>query len=265
MSEEARTMRIREPGNNLYRNRKINKMSALLLEALRVSQSFKQGILFRRQKPILHDVSLKIHAGNTVGIVGNSGEGKTTLGKIMAGVISPTHGEVLFHGESITSMKPERYTVFRRSVQMMFQDAESVLNPRKTIETLFYEVTRLLHIPKADQEKTISTVLSLVGLPPETMDRYSHQLSGGQNQRVALARILLLDPEVIILDEPTSTLDISVQAQILHLLKNIQRQKNLGYVLISHDRDIVTFMCDKIMTLENGSCKKSSSRPHPSI
>jgi peptide/nickel transport system ATP-binding protein len=230
----------------------MDQMSPLLLEVRNVSKRFTTGIVLKKHTLVLHNISLKIHAGKTVGVVGDSGIGKTTLGKIVAGVESPTRGDVLFHGKNIVTMKPAEFGRFRRSVQMMFQNPESALNPRKTIETLFYEVMKLTKIPKSERRKTLGTVLAMVGLSPEILSRYPSELSGGQNQRVALGRVLLLEPEVIILDEPTSALDISVQAQILHLLKEIQTKKNLGYLFISHDVDVVEFMCDEVVVLDNG-------------
>ena len=227
-------------------------MSPLLLEVRNVSKWFTTGIVRKKYTSVLHNVSLKIHAGKTVGVVGDSGIGKTTLGKIATGIEAPNRGDILFHGKSIVTMTPAEFGRFRRSVQMMFQNPESALNPRKTIETLFYEVTKLLRIPQSERGKTFGTVLSMVGLSPEIFSRYPSELSGGQNQRVALGRILLLEPEVIILDEPTSALDISVQAQILHLLKEIQTKKNLGYLFISHDVDVVEFMCDEVTVLDKG-------------
>lgn len=228
-------------------------MSALLLEAHSVSKNFATGMLFKKYAPILHDVSLGIKAGKTVGIVGDSGTGKTTLGKILVGVEPFTQGEVRFHGKSLATMKKDEFVYFRRKVQMMYQNPEGALNPLKTIEPLFYEVTALIKIPKAERKKRIGAVLTMVGLSPEILSRYPCELSGGQNQRVALGRILLLEPEVIILDEPTSALDISVQAQILHLLKDIQKKKEIGYLFISHDIDVVKFMCDEVAVLDNGN------------
>lgn len=228
-------------------------MPPLLLEVRNVSKRFTTGIVRKQHTAVLQHVSLKIYAGKTVGVVGDSGIGKTTLGKIATGIESPSHGDILFHGKNIATMTPAEFGRFRRSVQMMFQNPESALNPRKTIDTLFSEVMQLLRIPRSERWKTLGTVLAMVGLSAEIFSRYPAELSGGQNQRVALGRILLLEPEVIILDEPTSALDISVQAQILHLLKEIQTQKNLGYLFISHDVDVVKFMCDDVVVLDDGT------------
>lgn len=136
---------------------------------------------------------------------------------------------------------------------MLFQDPEGSLNPKKTVQKSLDEILNLIKIPQGDRKSTIANILQTVRLSSEILARYPNQISGGQNQRIALARILLLEPELIILDEPTSALDISVQAQILNLLKELQVQKRLTYVFISHDRDVINFMCHDIGVIEQGN------------
>ncbi len=227
-------------------------MCDIYLRAENVSKTFASGIFSRKHTMVIEGISLNIKAGKTVGIVGSSGTGKTTLGKIISGIEDPTNGEIIFRGRKISSLKNNGLSRFRRKVQMMFQDPEGALNPLKTIAKLFHEVFGLVKISKPERESRIREILRTIGLSEEILCRYPNQLSGGQNQRVALGRILLLEPEFIVLDEPTSSLDISVQAKVLHLLKDLQRQKELGYLFISHDFKVVEFMCDEVGYLEHG-------------
>jgi peptide/nickel transport system ATP-binding protein len=222
-----------------------------LMEVQDVSKTFKYGFIKRKPKPVLEDISLSIRRGRTVGITGKSGIGKTSLGKIIAGITPPSKGKVLYKSRDIFEMPKREWDIFRTKVQMMFQDPEEALNPMKTINRQFHAVCRLTGAKHKDQaRKQIQEVLEQTGLSDEILGRFPQQLSGGQNQRVALGRILLLKPEVIILDEPTSPLDISVQAQILHLLKQIQKEKQISYVYISHNKKLIEFMSDSIFSMD---------------
>jgi peptide/nickel transport system ATP-binding protein len=227
-------------------------MCAVQLEVRNISKTYETGLFSRKARSVLENISFDVQEGRTFGIVGESGTGKTTLGKIIAAIEKPTAGEILFRGNTLAVMKRKEFPTFRRKVQMMFQDPEGSLNPKKTIRKSLDEVLRLIKMPKGTREYAIRDSLLTVGLSREILVRNPNQLSGGQNQRVALARILLLEPEVIILDEPTSALDISVQAQILNLLKDLQQQKALTYVFISHDMDVIRFMCHDIGIIKNG-------------
>ncbi len=227
-------------------------MCAVQLEVRNISKAYATGLFSRKTRFVLENISFHVQEGRTFGIVGESGTGKTTLGKIIAAIEKPTAGEVLFQGNTLAEMKRKKFLTFRRKVQMMFQDPEGSLNPKKTVRTSLNEVLKLIKIPKGTKEDAIQNSLLTVGLSREILVRYPNQLSGGQNQRVALARILLLEPEVIILDEPTSALDISVQAQILNLLKDLQQKKALTYIFISHDMGIIRFMCHDIGIIKNG-------------
>ena len=227
-------------------------MSAVLLSARELCRSFASAWPSRRLHEVLSGVSLEIRAGRTLGIVGESGTGKTTLGRILAGVDRPTRGTVCFRGAELSALAPAQWAVFRRRVQMLFQDPEGALNPAKTIRGLFEEVGRLAGLSRPATANLVQELLPTVGLSPEILPRFPRQLSGGQNQRVALARILMLEPQVIVLDEPTSALDVSVQAQILHLLKDLQRRRGLAYAFISHDLRVIRFMCDEVLLLADG-------------
>jgi peptide/nickel transport system ATP-binding protein len=231
-------------------------MCAVQLEVRNIAMIFESGVFAKNPKSVLKNISLKVHTGETFGIIGESGTGKTTLGKIMVGIEKATAGEIFFHGKSLDKMTKKAFSGFRHKVQMLFQDPESSLNPKKTIQKSMDEILNLIEMPHGDRKRAISNILQTVGLSSEVLPRYPSQISGGQNQRIALARILLLEPEIIILDEPTSSLDISVQAQILNLLKELQKQKGLAYVFISHDRDVIEFMCHEIGTIQNGRLSK---------
>jgi ABC-type glutathione transport system ATPase component len=228
-------------------------MCAVQLEVRNITKAFESGVMAKKSKSVLTDISFEVHRGQTIGIIGESGTGKTTLGKIMVGIEKVSSGEIFFHGQSLAEMTKHAFSGFRRKVQMLFQDPESSLNPKKTIQKALDEIMDLIHKPKSERKSALAIILQTVGLSPEILGRYPSQVSGGQNQRIALARILLLEPEIIILDEPTSSLDISVQAQILHLLKDLQEQKNLTYIFISHDKDVIKFMCHDIGILTQGN------------
>ena len=187
--------------------------------------------------------------------MGESGTGKTTLAKIAAGLEKASKGKVLYKDKEISGMTKEEFSRFRRNVQMVFQNPESSLNPRKSLSSSLKEVADLKRIPKMDRKEAVRNILQRVGLQKDILSRFPHQVSGGENQRIALARVLLLEPQIVILDEPTSALDISVRAQILHLLKSLQSEKGLAYVLISHDLDVIRFMSHSISLLREGSLR----------
>jgi len=223
-----------------------------LLEGRHISKHYESGILFRKRRCVLDDVSLDLTPGRTVGLMGESGSGKTTLARILAGLQKPSSGSVTFQGKDIRCLRGREWRGFRRSVQMLFQDPEGSLNPMKSIQTSISEVLRLVGEPRAKWPERTSGILETVGLSQDLLCRFPGQISGGQNQRVALARVLLLDPELLILDEPTSALDISVQAQILNLLLELQKKRGLAYLFISHQPEVLRHMSHELFVIENG-------------
>ncbi|MHC1755602.1 MAG: ABC transporter ATP-binding protein [Methanosarcina sp.] len=229
-------------------------MFSISLRADRLSKTYGAGLL-SAGKCIFQNVSFEIRPGKTFGLMGPSGEGKSTLGRVIAGLEKPTAGTVYYNGSRLFELKKTEHTAFRRRVQIMFQDPTDAFNPAKKIGHSVSEVLELLRIPKVKHASKTEEMLIIAGLPEEVLSHYPSQLSGGQLQRLALARILLLDPEYIILDEPTSALDVSVQAQILHMLKKVQAERDTGYLLISHDESVVRFMSDSCGVLENGQLK----------
>ncbi|MFQ6037930.1 MAG: ABC transporter ATP-binding protein [Candidatus Aminicenantales bacterium] len=236
-------------------------MRSVCLEVRHVSKRFSGGSQRKGARTVLKDISFELGKGETFGILGGSGTGKTTLGKIIAGILRPTSGKVLFHGQDIHRIRGPARTHCKRKIQMMFQDPEGSLNPKKTLRRSLEDVCHLMRMdPKIIRTK-IEILLRTVGLSAEILERYPDQVSGGENQRVALARILLVEPEIIVLDEPTSALDLSVQAQILHLLKKIQEEKDLCYVFISHDLEVVRFMCHDVGIIQGGRLIRSVDVP----
>ncbi len=226
-------------------------MLGTLLRGVGIGKAFSRGIVRRRTRVVLEDVTLEIGEGRTLGLVGPSGSGKTTLARIVAGLETPTAGRVLYRGRDLRDLRGGERKAFRRRVQMIFQDPEGTLNPRKTIRRSLEEVLDLRGV-QGGGRREVREVLEVVGMEAEVLDRLPSQLSGGQNQRIALARALILEPEVLVLDEPTSALDVSVQAQILHLLRDLQRERGIGYLLISHHPEVVGFLAQEVALLRGG-------------
>lgn len=216
--------------------------------------TFTSRGLFTRRPPVhaLTGVSLSVARGQTVGVVGQSGSGKSTLARTIVGLERPTSGTVSLDGEAVTPT-PESLARLRRHVQMVFQDSLTSLNPRRTILATLAEPL-IVHrtVPRAGIRDRVAELLRAVGLPAEHMNRRPAQLSGGQRQRVNIARALASEPELIIADEPTSSLDVSVRAQILELLQQLQRERGLSYLFISHDLHVVRHMSDVVVVMKDG-------------
>lgn len=202
-------------------------------------------------------VDLSVFRGETLGVVGESGCGKSTLGRVMMRLEPATDGQILFtsNGKTrdVNAMNAKELFAFRKHVQMVFQDPYSALNPQKTIRQAFDEPLRIHGVDSADERLMImERMMDIVNLRKEYLERYPHEFSGGQRQRICIARALCVNPEVVILDEPVSALDVSIQAQILNLMKDIQSEMNLTYVFIAHDLSVVQFMSDRIAVLYLG-------------
>lgn len=220
-----------------------------MLKAENISKSFidrSSGKTFE----LLHDVSLEIKAGEAVALMGGSGSGKSTLARILLRLLSCDSGKIYFQGQNITQATGKDLSIFRRNVQFISQRPESFLDPRQTLGSSLREAFIVFNLPY-DEEK-IKEMLDLVKLNAELLQRYPHQVSGGEIQRICLVRALLLEPMLLVLDEPTSMLDISVQAQILHLLRDIRREKQLAYVFITHDKQLAKWLCDRVLHIEQG-------------
>jgi peptide/nickel transport system ATP-binding protein len=197
----------------------------------------------------LDTVSIEVGKGESFGLVGESGSGKSTLLRAVAGLAPISEGSITVDGEAVKGSR--RSKAFYRGVQMVFQDPYGSLHPRQTIDRLLLEPLAIHGI--GDGEKRISRALDEVGLGSGFRFRYPHQLSGGQRQRVAIARALIVEPSILLLDEPTSALDASVQAEVLNLLEQVRRDRNLTFVMVSHDLGVVTHMCDRLVVMQNGA------------
>jgi peptide/nickel transport system ATP-binding protein/oligopeptide transport system ATP-binding protein len=216
-----------------------------------------RGILFQRQigaVQAVDGVSFDVLRGETLGLVGETGCGKSTTARLVMRLLAPTSGEVRFEGEDVTGLKGPQLKALRREAQMIFQDPYSSLNPRKTIGSIISEPFAVHGLEKERdrRKRTVQTLMETVGLNPEHYNRYPHEFSGGQRQRIGVARALALKPKLLIADEPVSALDVSIQAQVLNLLREMQREFGLTLVFIAHDLSVVRHMCDRVAVMYLG-------------
>jgi oligopeptide/dipeptide ABC transporter ATP-binding protein len=232
-------------------------MTAPLLQAEGLSVDFpvRRGVLRREVARLraVNQVSVRVNAGEVLGIVGESGCGKTTLGRALVGLYPPSAGTLRVEGRDVATLGADERRQMTRDVQMVFQDPFASLNPRKRIRQVL-EAPFEIHgmATGVQREARIRELVALVGLSPEHLDRWPHELSGGQRQRVGIARALALEPKVVVLDEPLSALDMSIQSQVLNLLVELQERLRLSYVFISHDLSIVEYLCDTVAVMYLG-------------
>jgi oligopeptide/dipeptide ABC transporter ATP-binding protein len=234
-------------------------MSEPLVEVRDLVKHFPitKGILFQHQVAAVHavdGVSFDVMRGETLGIVGETGCGKSTTARLITRLLEPTSGSVTYEGRDITNLSRRAFKPLREEVQMIFQDPYSSLNPRKTVGSIIAEPYKIhgLKEGKGERKRAVQELMEQVGLNPEHYNRYPHEFSGGQRQRIGVARALALQPKLIIADEPVSALDVSIQAQILNLLKDLQRDLGITLVLIAHDLSVVKHMCDRVAVMYLG-------------
>lgn len=230
--------------------------SLLSVSSLKVAYPIRSSILRRiiGEKVAVRDVTFEVNPGETVGLVGESGSGKSTVARSVIGLIKPDAGTISFGGHDITHYSSRQLKSVRREMQMVFQDPYASLNPRLTVRDLIAEGWRVHRdvIPRGNWTVAAKELMERVGLNPDYSDRYAHQFSGGQRQRIGIARALALKPKLIICDEAVSALDVSVQAQVLNLLDDLQEELGLAYLFISHDLSVIEYLCDRVLVLHGG-------------
>ncbi|XGC79491.1 ABC transporter ATP-binding protein [Bdellovibrio bacteriovorus] len=240
-------------------------MSDIILEAKNIKKHFpiKKGLLLREVASVkaVDDVSLVVRKGETLGLVGESGCGKSTLGRTLIRLYEPTSGGINFDGQDFLNLKGEALRKKRKNMQMIFQDPYASLDPRMTVGQIIRQPMDIHDIgTNAERTARVLELIELVGLRKAHVNRYPHEFSGGQRQRISIARAIALNPELIICDEPVSALDVSIQAQILNLLKDLQEKLKLTYVFISHDLSVIEHTCDRIAVMYLGKIVEIADR-----
>lgn len=240
-------------------------MSEIILEAKNIKKHFpiKKGLFLRQVGSVkaVDDVSLTVRKGETLGLVGESGCGKSTLGRTLIRLYEPTSGDIQFDGQDFLKLKGETLRKKRRNMQMIFQDPYASLDPRMTVGQVIRQPMDIHNVGTSEERtRRVLELIELVGLRKSAVNRYPHEFSGGQRQRISIARAIALNPELIICDEPVSALDVSIQAQILNLLEDLQEKLGLTYVFISHDLSVIEHVCDRIAVMYLGKIVEIASR-----
>lgn len=230
-------------------------MGLIEIKDLKVHYPIRSGFFNRVTDHVLavDGVTFTIEKGKTYGLVGESGSGKSTTGKAIVGLEKVTSGDILYNGQNMVKKSARKAANYNKDVQMIFQDSMSSLNPKKRVIDIIAEPIRNFErLSDQEEKKKVQSLLDIVGMPTDAMYKYPHEFSGGQRQRLGVARAVATNPKLIVADEPVSALDLSVQAQVLNFMKNIQNEFGLSYLFISHDLGVVKYMCDNIAIMTKG-------------
>ncbi|PKM73380.1 MAG: ABC transporter ATP-binding protein [Firmicutes bacterium HGW-Firmicutes-16] len=232
-----------------------------MLEVTNLCKSFESGFWRNKKVNAVDDISFQICEGEIFGLIGGSGCGKTTTSRMIMGFLKPDSGSIRYNGRELSTMKKNEWLKMRRDIQIVFQNPQMTFNPRSTVYNCCAEPIRLFHLAKSREEERsrVYEMLDSVGVSRDQSNKYPHEISGGQAQRLSIVRALSVNPKLLICDEPTSMLDVSVQAQVIALIKEKQMEKGISILYVSHDLDVIKAVCQRVAVMNNGKIVEMGS------